>query len=204
LPSRATIADALCAARVKYGVERRRGGLLPWFILYDVCAIIVIVIAYTAQIGWLLSHGAPSWIIWTKLYYAKLIWALASFPFVIFVVPVIGETLHQSKATGYDQAGKLTPQLTGAKMKRKIKREKEEQEKAMVAAERAGSDDNPEDQQAAVRIQSMFRGTQTRRGRTMRHVISLRTPVGLFVPASTIENWFAPSRGAGVDMVSAD
>ena len=55
-------------------------------------------------------------------------------------------------STGYDQAGKLTPQLTGAKMKRKIKREKEEQEKAMVAAERAGSDDNPEDQQAAVRV----------------------------------------------------
>lgn len=76
-------ADALCAARVKYGVERRRGGLLPWFILYDVCAIIVIVIAYTAQIGWLLSHGAPSWIIWTKLYYAKLMCALADFSFVI-------------------------------------------------------------------------------------------------------------------------
>ena len=38
-------------------------------------------------------------------------WALASFPFVIFVVPVIGETLHQSKATGYDQAGKPSPSL---------------------------------------------------------------------------------------------
>ena len=46
---------------------------------------------------------------------------------------------------------------------------------------------------AAIRIQCHTRGQQTRRAgaRVLRHIVTLATPVGIFVPASTVEKWFS-------------
>lgn len=102
----------------------------------------------------------------------------------------MGSTLHRSKATAYDQAGKLVPQLSAAKIKRKVKMEEKEARLSQPL------DTNQSDgcaHRAATKIQSRFRGDRVRRtqARTMRHVLALFTPVGLFVPASTIEKWFS-------------
>ena len=182
LPNHAQLRAALEAARIKFGAERRCGGRLPYFMLYDLVVLVVVGTQLGISLTALRAQGAPEWLIWTRCYYAKLVWALMSFPFIVFAVPVVGSTLHGSKATGYDQAGKLVPQLSSAKMKKKIAIE------AKVAQRQRAYDATADG--AALRIQSMYRGTRVRRGRLARHVVSLFTPVGLFVPASTIERWF--------------
>ena len=186
LPVASELHAATEAARLKFGVERRCGHRLPLFILYDVCVLVGIIVVLGAECAMLRMRGAPTWLLWTKAYYAKLIWALFSFPFVLFALPVLGESLHRSKPTGYDQAGKLVAQLSAAKIRRKVALE------TKLHEAHARQADYPDDQSdAALKIQSMYRGARVRRGRAMRHVLSLLTPVGLFVPASTIEKWFS-------------
>ena len=52
---------------------------------------------------------------------------------------------------------------------------------------------SPQELAAAIRIQCHTRGQQTRRAgaRVLRHIVTLATPVGIFVPASTVEKWFS-------------
>jgi len=195
LPLPARVRAATEAARIKFGAERRTGGKLPWFILYDLVVIIVVGTDLVAKLSRLRVQGAPTWLLWSSCYYAKLTWALLSFPFLMFNVPVMGGTLHRSKATAYDQAGKLVPQLSAAKIKRKVKIEEKEERLKSPLDDATRSEGRPAKraQLAATKIQSTFRGSKARRtqARAMRHALALFTPVGLFVPASTIEKWFS-------------
>lgn len=64
-----------------------------------------------------------------------------------------------------------------------------------VGTEDDGGEEAMEEQArmaAARKVQSMVRGKHARlnRARVARHVLSLATPVGIFVPADTIETWF--------------
>ena len=114
----------------------------------------------------------------------QVLWGLASFPYMIFLLPYLGSSLHGAKPTAYDQAGHLVPKLTGALIKRK-RREDEEREQIAGAA-------TPEDNAlcaAATTLQRHTRGKRLRK-RMLRHFVALATPAGLLVPADTIEQWF--------------
>lgn len=49
---------------------------------------------------------------WTMTYYMKVYYALMSFPFLIFHIPILGEALYGAKITGYDKSGLLVPRLS--------------------------------------------------------------------------------------------
>lgn len=83
LPLPARVRAATEAARIKFGAERRTGGKLPWFILYDLVVIIVVGTDLVAKLSRLRVQGAPTWLLWSSCYYAKLTWALLSFPFLM-------------------------------------------------------------------------------------------------------------------------
>jgi hypothetical protein len=55
-------------------------------------------------------------VFWSSLYNLKLAYGLLSFPFLIFELPVIGETLVKVRRTAYDQTGLLVPQLGKAEV----------------------------------------------------------------------------------------
>ena len=50
---------------------------------------------------------------------------LLSLPFIVFLVPIIGPSLHHARATAYDMRGMLCPQLSVYEMKQLIKLRKE-------------------------------------------------------------------------------
>ena len=62
---------------------------------------------------------------WASIFYMKAIYALLSFPFLLFVLPMVGPALHHAKETAYDQAGRLVPKLSDSLIKEKIKQEEE-------------------------------------------------------------------------------
>ena len=66
--SDARLQQAVADARQRHGAERRMGGILPYFLLYDVAAALVSCII----IGWqMYRQPTDSWIFWTSLYYMK-------------------------------------------------------------------------------------------------------------------------------------
>ena len=183
---RVAIRRALHSARLRYGVQRRHGGYLPYFILYDLAVISMLLLWLLIHIMWLHARGSPAWLSWTAAYYTKLGWGIMSAPFVVFNLPVFGQALHQAKSTGYDQTGLLVRRLTNDLMKKKTIIEEQE---ALI--ERGGAPSaSPDGERAAISVQKIYRGNASRRRRWMRHGVSLLTPVGLFVPAVTIEQWF--------------
>lgn len=189
--SRAEVNALIGAARLKYGVQRRRGGYLPYFMLYDAFMVVVLLLWTWFQIATLSAQGAPPWLFWSVIYYTKLVWSLSAVPFLIFNVPVVGESMHQSKMTAYDQMGRLVPALSGAMMKRRIEMEEEEARAAQLEA--LDDDEAAEVNSAALKIQKMRRGNASRKqvgARLMRHVVSITTPLGFFVSADEIEKWF--------------
>ena len=144
-----------------------------------------------ASLSTLSAQGAPEWLSWSVIYYTKLVWSLSAVPFLIFNVPVVGESMHQSKMTAYDQMGRLVPALSGAMMKRRI--EMEEEEARAAELESLDDDEAAEVNGAALKIQKIRRGSQQRKqvgARLMRHVVSITTPLGFFVSADEIEKWF--------------
>ena len=62
---------------------------------------------------------------WTSLKYAQMAYALLSLPFIVFLLPIIGPSLHHARATAYDMRGMLCPQLSVYEMKQLIKLRKE-------------------------------------------------------------------------------
>jgi len=189
--SRAEVNALIAAARLKYGVQRRRGGYLPYFMLYDATVVVVLLLWTWYQIATLSAQGAPQWLSWSVIYYTKLVWSLSAVPFLIFNVPVVGESMHQSKMTAYDQMGRLVPALSGAMMKRRI--EMEQEEARATELESLDDDEAAEINGAALKIQKIRRGSQQRKqvgARLMRHVVSITTPLGFFVSADEIEKWF--------------
>ena len=99
----------------------------------------------------------------------------------------MGQAVHQSKATGYDHSGMLVPMLSGDMIKKKKIMDEEEE-----LSRQAQDDPEGEKSAAALKLQKMYRGREGRKvgARVARHFVSLATPVGLFVPADSIEKWF--------------
>lgn len=129
--SKNTRRHALEAARMRYGVKRGRGGYLPYFILYDLVVVLGLAIYFSVHlIGLEEELRANEWLYWTNAYYFKLMWGMASFPYLIFLMPLVGTALHQAKATAYDQAGHLVP-----KLKDSLVKQKKAEEEALAAAE---------------------------------------------------------------------
>lgn len=112
-PTRQAIRKALAAARLRFGVRRGHGGYVPYLMVYDLVLILCLLLYLAWHAARLRREGAPTWLFWSTCYYVKLLWALGSFPYLIFIVPVLGQALHQAKPTGYDQSGMLVPQLSG-------------------------------------------------------------------------------------------
>lgn len=79
-------------------------------------------------------------------------------------MPVLGTALHGAKLTGYDQAGRLVPRLSGAEMKRKQMMEQEGQINEMgqegVLSALAATSTHIET--AVVAIQRAYRGFASR------------------------------------------
>lgn len=75
------------------------------------------------------------------------------------------------------------------KQKKLLDEEKEAREQAATT----GIGDDEENQAAALKLQKLYRGRRARKrtARIARHFVSLATPIGLFVPADSIEKWFA-------------
>ena len=77
------------------------------------------------------------------LFFAVFSYSLASFPFVLFEVPILGQALHGAEKTGYDQSGALAPKLSSGLLKMKIAADRE-REKFMQR--------KPKDKEKAVAI----------------------------------------------------
>ena len=98
--------------RKLHGAERRVGGALPYFMIYDVCVLLVLTLL------WALLYALPrgvdvnSPVFWSSLYNLRTAYGLASWPFFIFEIPLLGVALHQCVFTAYDQTGGLVPKLT--------------------------------------------------------------------------------------------
>ena len=190
-PSQAVVQRAVAAARLRFGVQRGYGGYVPYFMLYDLLVILSLFTYLAWHAYWLRSSGAPLWLFWTTCYYMKLMWALASFPYLVFIVPVLGQALHQSKSTAYDQSGMLVPLLSGVMIKKKKVMDEEAELRRNAEAD-AVANAGPAGV-AALNIQKIYRGREARKvhARLARHFVHLATPVGLFIPADSIEKWFA-------------
>ena len=76
---------------------------------HDACVVVALLLLFVAPI--LVYDAAHHWMLWTSLYFARLTYALLSLPFLIFLVPILGTSLHHAKPTAYDQAGLVVPTL---------------------------------------------------------------------------------------------
>lgn len=112
----AEIDAAVAAARKKLGAKTRTGGVLKYFLIYDLCAALYCVFSFSSIIfdndfmpeG---IHGPKSWKFWTTLFMMKQQYCLLAFPFLILKLPILGPGLTEAKCTGYDIRGKLCPSL---------------------------------------------------------------------------------------------
>ena len=59
------------------------------------------------------------------LSYIKTFYALFSWPFLIFMVPVVGGAFAEARPTAYDKSGMLCPNLSSGQLKTKYDFEKE-------------------------------------------------------------------------------
>ena len=55
-----------------------------------------------------------------------MVYGLLSFPFLLFVTPMVGQGLHRARATAYDEQGRLVPKLSDGMIKEKLKAMEEE------------------------------------------------------------------------------
>ena len=117
---------ALQLAREDFGTGKKIGFLLTYFVAYDACVVVFLLCAILAPI--LIIHE-PLWMLWVSLYYARIMYSLLSFPFLLFLVPIVGSSLHHAKPTAYDKQGMLVPKLSTAQIKMKLKREEAEAKK---------------------------------------------------------------------------
>lgn len=116
---------AIGAARRKHGADVAHGFMLPSFLFYDACVVGFLTLSFGLAL-W--SVEEPPWMLWTCAYYFRLIYSVLSFPFLIFLVPIVGPSLHHAKPTAYDKQGMLVPKLTTAQIKLMVaKAEKDRQ-----------------------------------------------------------------------------
>ena len=106
-------------AREKYHVRRSHGTLLTYLLIYDAILLAVVLLNAVRHNIMYQTWGEP--LMWINLTYAKFLYGLGSFPFLIFHVPVLGNALHASKPTGFDKHGRLVPTLTNLELKKRDK-----------------------------------------------------------------------------------
>lgn len=97
---------ALKALRVEK-TSVRSGGLLPYFMVYDVVATLLCVLAFGGLALW--SGLSPdNWLFWETMELACMVQALLSLPFVLFILPFGMPLLcNNPRATGYNKQGLL-------------------------------------------------------------------------------------------------
>jgi len=102
-------------ARKKYHARQSHDTMLTYLLIYD--AILLAIVLLNAILSNIIyqTWGEPH--MWISLMYAKFLYGLGSFPFLIFNVPVLGNALHASKPTGFDKSGRLVPSLTSTQLK---------------------------------------------------------------------------------------
>ena len=135
-----TLLSALELHRERAGAEKRFGGAIRYFMLYDLIVLTTVVtvglviaplhfgigpIAAAMSSQPLDSRAEDENLLWALLYFTNLAYALASWPFLVFEVPILGSALHRSSKTGYDKAGALCPRLSPADLKKKIEKDAE-------------------------------------------------------------------------------
>ena len=131
---------AIGTARMEHEVEVAHGFMLPSFLFYDACVVGFLSLSFGLAL-WSVEEPSnlykpypslplplplplplnltrsveePSWMLWTCAYYFRLIYSILSFPFLIFLIPIVGPSLHHAKPTAYDKQGMLVPKLTTA------------------------------------------------------------------------------------------
>ena len=133
LPNAAMLDAAKEAARIRFKAERGSGSYLPLLMRFDMACLGLLVLTFawqlqsslwTESLHWRTDMGWDQPMVWHTLYYLKITYALAAWPFMAFFVPVIGAALHGAHRTGYDMAGLLVPQLGNAHIRRKIRIER--------------------------------------------------------------------------------
>ena len=63
--------------------------------------------------------GCNSFMFKVTLYYMKVVYALLSAPFLLFMIPIVGPALSEARITGYDRAGHVCPKLTKMQLRNK-------------------------------------------------------------------------------------
>lgn len=116
---------AINQARERHCVQRAHGFMLPIFLKYDACVIAFLTLCFGLA---LVSVDEPTWMLWTCAYYFRLLYSILSFPFLIFLAPIVGPSLHHAKPTAYDKQGMLVPKLTTAQIKLMIRKAEKDAE----------------------------------------------------------------------------
>ena len=121
------------ANRVRFRATEATGNYLPYFMAFDFGALGLIVLTWLGSYlwraqseGWLGGEGEGEGrsvlddpMFWTTCYYLKMYYALISFPFLVFIIPIFGEALHGANATGYDKSGLCVPKLSSSRIRQK-------------------------------------------------------------------------------------
>ena len=122
---------ALDEQRVQHAAStNNRGGALPYFLLFSEGSLVLLV-AFYAHLIWSEGLDSTSPLFWAYLYNLKLTYGVLGFPYLIFALPLLGQSLIASEPTGYDESGLLVPKLTATQ-----KRAKYEVDRLLEAAER--------------------------------------------------------------------
>ena len=106
--------------RLMHNTSTRHGGALWRFVVYDALMLCVVVGGLFLMSGFFLAIPPSDALFWTLVYYGNCLYSLATFPFLVFKVPVVGELLHGAMPTGYDKMGMLVPQLSWLQLKEKV------------------------------------------------------------------------------------
>jgi hypothetical protein len=116
------VSAAVNTARRQLGARRGKGGILPYLLIYDVVVALFSIWIYFGVIlrnGYYPNDPATGWKFWTTVFMMRQTYSVLSFPFLVLSIPLFGNGLTNTKMTGYDMHGKLSPTL-GAASVRKI------------------------------------------------------------------------------------
>jgi len=131
--------DAKEAARIRFEAEEGEGGYLPHIMAVDFCILGIEILFWVWSYFSLMAASTKETehdrllVLYNTLYYIKLSYALSSFPFLIFLAPIIGAALYCAYPTAYDKTGLLVPKLSASKImtKNKMARRRAELERRL-------------------------------------------------------------------------
>lgn len=106
-------------AQRRIGTEVGTGGYLQTWMVFDFGVLAIVFALMMVPFVWRAleqyrADGAPPDAVELRntLYYVTISWALMSFPFLVFHIPIIGVALSTPCATGYSTLGVLVPLLS--------------------------------------------------------------------------------------------